>query len=108
MKYYTQPPCQCPGEGGCPVCLWGESDPFALSVVAHKKVEFNSIPVFVPSRISQFDVTAMMMEVIKGGRCLREKVVLSLLRESVNDPKFDLLRFDGEQQLSAFRTGTHN
>jgi hypothetical protein len=107
MKYYTNPPCQCPGEGGCPVCRSDESDPLAVSGVAHKQLDATPIPVFFPSPISQLDVTAMVMDVIKGGTCFREKVALSLLGDSVNDLKFDLLRFDGEQ-LSALRRGTMN
>lgn len=107
MKYYTSPPCCCPGEGGCSTCLSDESDPFAVSGVAHKEADANPIPVFFPSPISQLDVTARVMDLMKGGTCFREKVALSLLGDSVNDLKFDLLRFDGEQ-LSALRRGTMN
>ena len=107
MKNYTSPPCCCPGEGGCQVCLSDESDPLALSGVAHKAVEANAIPVFFPSPISQLDVTATVMDLIKGGTCLREKVARSLLGDSVNDLKFELLRFD-EDQSSALRRGTMN
>jgi hypothetical protein len=78
-----------------------------VSAVVHKEIAPTPIPVFFTSPISQLDVTARVMDLVKGGTCFRQKVALSLLGDSVNDLKFDLLRFDGEQ-LSALRRGTEN
>ena len=104
MKYYTNPPCYCPGENGCSTCLSDESDSFQISGSAHKDMDSSTVPVNLASPILQSKVA---VRVINSNICFRERVALGLLGNSRDSLKFEPLRFDGEL-LSALYRGTEN
>jgi hypothetical protein len=80
MKYYTSPPCSCPGENGCSTCNYCKSNsPQFLALTSHSIAETTPLQV---STVANINLTQELTELFRIDTCLRAKVAFSLLRES--------------------------
>jgi len=80
MKYYTYPPCSCPGEGGCGWCSNDDLDSSQFKYLDEKYLStIASSTQGLRAGIQDLDVNAEFMELLSGGKCFREKAALSLL-----------------------------
>lgn len=94
MKYFTNPPCQCPGEGGCPTCLTEDSDPMQFNVFPDKSVVDTSVvPEWLTPTLAKVDATEGVMDLMSGGKCFRQKVAFSLLGNARDDLKYVAVQF---------------
>jgi hypothetical protein len=94
MKYFTNPPCQCPGESGCPRCAH-DSDSLQLQTFSVDGIADNNSTVgSLAFSIAESDMTSRVMALMRGGTCLNQKSALSLLGSARDDLKFEPMRFD--------------
>lgn len=101
MKYYTNPPCSCPGYNGCPACLTDDSDLLQLNASTDQDAAHtSSIPVALTLTIPKPDVVERGLDLMSGGKCFRDKVALSLLGNARDGLKFVPVHFDEKNTLA--------
>ena len=101
MKYYTNPPCSCPGYNGCPRCLTDDSDPLQFNASSDKgTADTSPISRGLTSTFAKSNVTERVMELMSRGKCFRDRVELSLLGNARDGLKLAPVVFDEKNTLA--------
>lgn len=100
QQVYGPQYCYCGGD--CPICWTDGSDALQFhTVIDNPPADTSSIPQDLTSSIAKADVAEGVMDLMSGGKCLRNKAALSLLGNARDNLKFVPVHFD-EKNTVAF------
>jgi hypothetical protein len=105
MKYYTWPPCNCPGENGCSNCGYCKSDSaLLLGFTSEAMEDIHPIPVATLSKMGKINLIEQVTDLMSAEKCFRAKLAFSLLgnaRERFVPIRFDDKSSEAEANVSA-------
>jgi hypothetical protein len=103
MKTYTNPPCSCPGEGGCHVCLTDDSDLIqSETLVGNEMLNIKGIYDSRPSLTLRSTSIDRLITVTDLGQCARNNYTLKFFHSPEDRLKFerDFLKYKASQDNS--------